>query len=71
MLPLAFRLTGIRASAAPTRIEPTAKPIITIENPPAPRWSELRTSVGTPAIQQPVVIVIAIANTTTPAVSAR
>ena len=59
MLARALLRTGTRASTPPTAIAPTAKPIITTEKPPAPRWSVLRISVGTPAIQQPVVIVIA------------
>ena len=46
-------------------IEPTAKPIITTEKPPAPCGASARTSVGTPAIQQPVVIVIATPKVTT------
>ena len=59
LLARAFRRTRTRAIHAPVAIDPTAKPIITIEKPPAPSCRERWISVGTPAIQQPVVIVIA------------
>ncbi len=70
MLARAFRRTVTRARQTPVAIEPTANPIITIEKPPAPACIDRWISVGTPAIQQPVVIVIAAPNVMTAVESA-